>query len=453
MPLLAVRVPDWLDGRWGHQIGMLSRRGRSGGFFGVEWLWKLPQFGSWSPGPAPRSLLRGYRMRILKRAGSVVPKPITRPGVVVSRELPDREWDAFIEATPGGSHQQSSMWAQVKAVQGFQAARILLRRDGGIVGGCQILLRRLGKVGAVAYVPRGPVMADRDPDALDVVLAALDDLAAQERILLLKLQPPADRQDLALLLEARGFVRSRVETAPVASVRVDLHRPAEELLAAMHPSTRKNIRRAERRGVRVRHGGEADIRTLVRIIESTGDRQQFSAYPRRYYEQMWRTFAARGHTCLLIAEHDGIALSASLLIAYGESASYKAGGWSGDGSRLFPNELMHWAGMRWAQQRGLHYYDFEGLNEAVARASLAGEALPEDTPEQRVSHFKLGFGGEVTLGPGSYDRVYPSLLSGALRQLLPMLNRSEASRKVANRMLRRGVPRPSRTPSRTRSDP
>ena len=70
-------------------------------------------------------------------------------------------WDRFIAEVAGGAYQQSSRWAGVKAVVGWRAERVVVERDGAIVGGCQLLLRRLPILGAVAYAPRGPVIAGR----------------------------------------------------------------------------------------------------------------------------------------------------------------------------------------------------------------------------------------------------------------------------------------------------
>src|SRR4051794_9934694 len=67
---------------------------------------------------------------------------------------------------------------------------ILVRDGGQIVGGCQLLVRSVPLIGAIGYVPRGPVLASRDPAALDAVLDALRDHARRRRILLLKVQPP-----------------------------------------------------------------------------------------------------------------------------------------------------------------------------------------------------------------------------------------------------------------------
>ena len=50
------------------------------------------------------------------------------------------------------------------------------------------------------------------------------------------------------------------------------------------------------------------------------------------------------------------------------------GGWLGCHRDVRPYELLHWAGMQWARDRGYryHYHDLEGIDRAVAEAILAG---------------------------------------------------------------------------------
>jgi len=54
---------------------------------------------------------------------------------------------------------------------------------------------------------------------------------------------------------------------------------------------------------------------------------------------------------LLLADYKGEILSSILLLAFGDTVSYKMGGWSGERRDVRPNELLHWTAMRWARDR------------------------------------------------------------------------------------------------------
>lgn len=336
--------------------------------------------------------------------------------VRIGQTLADPGWDRFVEATPGGTYQQTSMWAQVKSMAGWRPVRIGLSADDAILAGCQVLVRRVSRLGAIGYVPHGPLVANGDGAALFAVLDAVLELARQERLLYLKLQPPPDSADMTSALRERQFVPSCVDLAPRVTVRVDLRRPPDTILAAMRARSRTYIRQAQRRGAVVREGGEEELPVFCDLVEAISRRRGYSPYPRAYYEQIWRSFPGRAH--LLLAEHKGNILASILLLAFGDTVSYKMGGWSGTHRDVRPNELLHWEGMQWARDRGYRYYDLEGIEPTDGEAILSGRDIA-NRDLHGLTHFKLGLGGDVTGFPGCYDYARQPLLRLALPWVAP----------------------------------
>lgn len=332
--------------------------------------------------------------------------------VHIDQELANPAWDCFVARAPGGTHQQTSMWAQVKSLAGWRPVRIMLLRDGAVAAGCQILMRPVPWLGTVAYVPYGPLVADGDAGAAAAILDALQQIVSRERFRYLKLQPAPGSTGMASALAKRGFVPSSLDTAPRLTVRVDLRRSPDAILGAMRARTRTYIRQAQRRGLVVRDGSEHELPLFYELVAATGRRQGFPPYPCSYYEQIWRSF--QGHVRLLLADYKGEVLSGALLLGFGDRVSYKMGGWSGQRRDVRPNEFMHWAGMQWGRDRGYLYYDLEGILAGRDRNSL---------PASGVTHFKLGLGGEIIQLPGSYDYVQQRLLRIGLRCAGPGLDR------------------------------
>jgi lipid II:glycine glycyltransferase (peptidoglycan interpeptide bridge formation enzyme) len=343
------------------------------------------------------------------------------------------EWDAWLSTAPGGHHLQTSGWGYVKAGSGWHATRFLLRRCGDLVGGCQLLTRAAPVLGGVGYVPRGPVFTSQEADLVDTVLAALREHARRHRLAVVKIQPPVDRADLPGLLELRGLIASGLHTAPAASVVVDVGpgRDEEAIFRGFRATTRRRVRQARKQGVTVRAGGSEDLPVLQAILEATAKRQNFAPYPADYYQRLWTAFGTSGHARLLVTEHEGVALSAVLLVAFGDTVIYKIGGWADlDGAPPGVNELAHWSAIEWAHHAGYRYYDLEGIPVELAQAMRAG-----DRAEPRgVAFFKLGFGGEVVLYPGTYDLLPDGPRGAALRYLLP---RAERWRGVVQRLVGR----------------
>ena len=353
-------------------------------------------------------------------------------------EVDDRpshpEWDEWLDGAPGGHHLQSSGWGYVKAGTGWRATRFLLRRSGELVGGCQLLERDIGVVGRIGYVPRGPVIAPRDADLVDALLDALRDYARRHRVAVVKIQPPVDRADLPSLLESRGLVPSELHTAPAASVVVGLaDRDEEAVFSGLRATTRRRVRQARKHGVTVRAGDADDLPVLQAVIEATARRQGFAPYPADYYRRLWTAFGTSGHARLLVAEHEGVTLAAVLLVAFGDTVLYKIGGLADvEGAPKGASELTHWTGITWAREAGYRYYDFEGIPIEIARAFREGKPVEP----KGVAFFKLGFGGEPVVYPGTSDLLPDGLPGRALKYVLP---RAERWRGVVHRLAGRSA--------------
>lgn len=343
------------------------------------------------------------------------------------------EWDAWVASTPGGHHVQTSGWAQVKALAGWRATRLLLRSEGRLVGGCQMLVRDLPLSRRLAYVPRGPLLTSHEPALLDEILAGMSEAARRQNVLLMKVQPPVDRDDMSTQLCERGFVASELAAAPAATVRVNLNggRDDAALLGQMRSTTRRHIRSAIKNGVTVRTGGVEDLGVLQEQLEATAARQGFQPYPAAYYRRLWDAFGTTGQARVLIVEHEGAPVSAALLIAFGDTVLYKIGGWGGSAARG-ANELMHYTAMCWAREQGFRFYDFEGIPVDVARTVLGGGPAPTSG----VPFFKLGFGGDVVVFPAAHDQFFGRLLGPAVRRIVP---RAERSRTMVHRFAGRGA--------------
>lgn len=352
--------------------------------------------------------------------------------VETTPESPD--WDSFVAATPGGHHAQTSGWTSAKEVLGWDAARLVVRRDGEIVAGIQLLMRKVGRIGWVGFAPRGPLLPEHDRAALELLHAALMDYARAHAVLYLKVQPPTNRYDLVPLLRGLGWTPSALEAAPTATLRVDLTPSTDELLACMRRTTRQHIRQGESRGLRVRVGGESDLEPYYHMVQATSQRQRFAAYPLSYYATMWRAFASGDHACLLMAELDDQLLSSALVIAFGDTATCKMAGWSGERARVSPNQPMHWTAMRWAKERGYRWYDFDGIERDVAAALQSGGDRPE-SGKVGVPRFKQGFGGEIVVFPEALDSSPYRTLRPVVRIAAPRTDRLSS---IAMRALGRG---------------
>ncbi len=356
----------------------------------------------------------------------------------VSEAAADPVWDAFVARTPGGHHVQTSLWGQVKAAQGWKAVRLVATCGPEVVGGGQLLIRPASILGAAAYVTKGPLCASGDPELLALIVDALEQVCRACRVQYLIVQPPNNGEGMAAYLAGRGFRPTTVEVAPTATLLIDLSLSLDELLAQMHRQHRQNIRRSEREGIAVREGDETDLDAFYRLHLATSERQQFEPFSWAYFVRMWEVLRPHRAIALLLSEYQGEAISALLLVPFGDTVIAKVSGWSGQHGSRRPNEAVFWGAIRWAKERGFRYFDLEGIDPAAAHAILDGQPIAEELYHS-PTFFKLMFGGQVALYPVAYDYVFNPLLRWAYRVVSPALQRGSVLHKVAERLRKRQV--------------
>lgn len=340
-----------------------------------------------------------------------------------SQTSEDRAWDAFLAATPGGHHTQTSMWARVKASMGWEAVRVVAEVDGRIVGGAQVLYRRVAPLTAVGYLHRGPVLApDGDADVVGaLVMEQVEGAAKALHIRHLTLQPYGRVEATPPFLLGRGYLETETEIAPRATVMIDVTREPDEILAAMQRTRRYNVRLSGRKAVIVREGGVGDLDRYYEMLVATAARQGFTPQPRHYFERMWRVLAPPGHLRLAVAEFEGSPLAAQIAIAFGDTVVNKLSVWSGRGGDRYPNEALQWSAIKWAHAHGFRYYDLEGVKLATARAALDGRPVAPGE-RQSVATFKLSFGGDIVLMPAAQVHLPNPALRWAFVELYPKVS-------------------------------
>ena len=203
---------------------------------------------------------------------------------------------------------------------------------------------------------------------------------------------PAGEAVIAALTR-RGWRPSGEQIQYRNTVVSDLTPSEDDLLAAMKPKWRYNIRLAERKGVVVRDGTAADLPAFYAMYAETGGRDGFLVRPFDYYRAIWERFLADGLGHVLLAEVDGAPVAGLFLFRYGPTAWYFYGASTAQSRDLMPNHALQWAAMRWAKAAGCTRYDWWG----------APDVLDESDPMWGVYRFKQGFGGEFTPWIGAWD--------------------------------------------------
>lgn len=324
----------------------------------------------------------------------------------LSPALADGEWDDFLRRTPCGQFQQSSLWAEFKAGEGWNPYRVIVTDAGGIVGGFQMLWKKT-RLGMMGYVSKGPVAA---PETAEMV-ALLDELvahAARElRLSAVIAQQPDESKIRAAGRDEAGFIQTNPLGFIEATYLVDVRPEIEQLRAKMSSSLRRNLRRARKQPLTVREGTEADIPRFFELMAATCRRQRTNPNPssEAAVRRLWAIFQRDNSIRLTLAEWAGGVIAAKLSLTFGDRLTVWKKGWDGTQGDWHPNELLEDEGLEWGHAHGFRICDFCSLGRQTALRLVNG--LPVDAKHlSKRDEYHLRFGG------------YPQLLPPA-RLLLP----------------------------------
>jgi lipid II:glycine glycyltransferase (peptidoglycan interpeptide bridge formation enzyme) len=329
------------------------------------------------------------------------------------------QWDAFVASHPQGNVLQASPWGALKARFGWHCRRIAVYDDDGTIrAGAQVLFRRYAGL-AFGYTPRGPLLSG-DPALDNHLIDGMRRLGRQMLAVAIRLEPNVSEDDAQAPHLQTWFTQHRLVLAepiqPRSTILVDLQPPVETIFTACSKGHRADIRRAERIGVTVRTGGEADLATFYAIMRATGERAAFAIHSAAYYTTAWQLH--QPHSCLLVAELNGMPVASHLVFADARYGRYLYGGSTAEGLRSGANHLLAWHAMRWAREQGCIGYDLWGIPDALGQAAtvadeavrVALEQAAQQDPLIGVYRFKKGFGGRIVRFMPAFDLVLLPLL-------------------------------------------
>ena len=175
---------------------------------------------------------------------------------------------------------------------------------------------------------------------------------------------------------------------PFGSYVVNLQeRSEEELMAAMHPDHRREIRNASRQGTIVRFGAD-QVEPFYNLHAWTMRRAGCYCASLAYFHAFYAALAQRDHVLCGVAYFDGTPM-AGIMVPCTESAGCYLYGGSRDSVK--PSgavKLLHWETIRSLRARGVRRYDLVGAR----LGNVTG------TPFEHLQRFKKRFGARLEKG-------------------------------------------------------
>jgi lipid II:glycine glycyltransferase (peptidoglycan interpeptide bridge formation enzyme) len=255
----------------------------------------------------------------------------------------------------------------------------------------------------IGYLPKGPMPST-------IMVNGLSTIARERNVAFIKLEPDVEKRqrDPSIALRASketesqrfdklGLVKAKKALFTKYNFVLDLTKSEEELMAAMHPKTRYNIKVAQKKGVEVYESTtEKDFETYVRLYFETTRRQKYFGHTPQYHRLAWETLKPAGMARVMIAKYQKKPLVAWMLLIFGDTLYYPYGGSSEAHREVMASNLIAWEAIRLGKKLKLKTFDMWG--------ALGPEANAND-PWYGFHRFKAGYSPALVEYVGTYDLV------------------------------------------------
>jgi peptidoglycan pentaglycine glycine transferase (the first glycine) len=251
-------------------------------------------------------------------------------------------------------------------------------------------------VGKYFYIPRGNILKIKDMNVKNY-FDNLIGLAKSNAAGWIRIEPVSEEiLSLARKNINLPIIKAPHDMQPRELFIIDIAKSEEELLAAMKPKTRYNIRLAEKKDIKIIISSEKEcVNRFCDLVEVTSARQGITPHPRNHYQKMFETISSE-NIKLYCAEFEGEIIAANIVIFFNKTVTYLHGASDDRFRNVMAPYLLQWRQIQDAKEAGATEYDFGGVKITSLENNWAG-----------ITRFKQSFSPQTQAieFPGAYDIV------------------------------------------------
>lgn len=237
------------------------------------------------------------------------------------KEIDQNTYETFWQNHSQCTFLSSPEIGELRKQRGWSVAYFGLYREEVLCGGAMLLGHPWHFHKTEFYVPRGFLLDYEDQEELDFFVAEIKKYCLAHHGFVLRIDPylikqqrdidgavvegGVDHRPVIKHLEELGF-RPKTEPEQIQwmfSLDVE-NRSADEILSGMKQNTKRNIKKAEKRGVRIRELGYDELGLIAKIEHETSERRNFSEKGLAYLQQMYHLFNDKKEVRFVVAEID-----------------------------------------------------------------------------------------------------------------------------------------------------
>ncbi len=316
--------------------------------------------------------------------------------------LPDKKWDDTLFSA-SGHFLQSSHWAAFQAALGNK----IFYASGT---GWQVLaILEVSRVATRLYCPYGPIVKDKA--AFSEALAALKQLARQQKAVFVRLEPIVHLQGTDLF--SLGLKPALKDIQPRLSWAQNLQKSEDELLNELTDTNRNLYRNYQNKGLKLRDSRQpTDMPLFIKLMRDVARHNGILQHTDHYYQTMADILLSRGAATLYVAEFEAKAVATAFCFDSPTTRYYAHAAADFEARKLHPGSPLVVQMMLDAKKKGQTAFDFVGV-------------APADAPPTHrwagFTKFKQSFGGDYKPYLGTWELPVNRLFYAVYRSAYTIL--------------------------------
>lgn len=278
--------------------------------------------------------------------------------VVNPLEFPD--WDKLVLSTPDYSFFHSSTWARVLYESyGYRPLYFTLIDEGRLLASIPCMEIKSIITGKRAVcLPFTDYCEPIFPPTLEKEGEGLENSLSMVLNTLISYGKKAKWKSL----ELRFGVSPLQQILPSYTYyghTLDISGKEDEIFSSFRNSTKRNIKKAIKEGVKVRVLNSLDsIREFYRLNCITRKAHGLPPQPYIFFEKIYEHVLSKNKGFVVLASYDNTCIAGAIYFHFGEKATYKYGASDRDYQHLRANNLVMWEAIKWCSQNGYKRFCF-----------------------------------------------------------------------------------------------
>ncbi len=309
------------------------------------------------------------------------------------------EWDDFLsQFSDFNPFPQSFAWGDVLITEGKEVEKLAIFDGGEQIAAVLVVYEKLPFGWKYAFSPKGPVVKISNFQfPISNIIETISKYLKDKGCIFWRLEPNTQYS-----IPNIQSVKIK-DINPSNTLILNLEKTSEELLSAMHPKTRYNIGLSKKKDLRVEE--KKDLEFFWDLMQKTGERDAFRLHHKKHYEEVLKSDL----TSQVIVYFENKPIATGVFAGFGQTFTYLYGASDYEYRQVMAPYLIQNFGINKAKNEGFKKYDFFGI--APINKNESGEWIYDNNHQYAgVTRFKLGFGGEYIVFPGTYEFILNKVL-------------------------------------------